>query len=653
MTHSPQTVHQLQAHLIQRIHAAITTLGTVDAETLARLELAPPPNPDMGDLGFPCFFLGKALRKAPHAIAQELQKYLVPDGVIRAVSTEKAYVNISLHVDALCRATFAHVLHARDRFGAHPNPPTAHWMVEYSSPNTNKPLHLGHVRNNLLGFSIASILAHYGYRVTKVNLINDRGIHICKSMLAYAKWGNRDTPKQSQQKGDHFVGNYYVLFDKKFEEEYRAWQTGAEADAIFQTWKQAQKEATVDDDMARRRCFSEFRDDYFNRISGLGSEAREMLRRWEEGDTTVIELWRTMNGWVYDGFALSYRRMGVSFDLMQYESETYKLGKTLVEDGLKQGILRRRTDGAIVFDLATVGLDGEKVLLREDGTSVYMTQDLGTAFERLERHRVERLVYVVADEQNYHFQVLFKILNALYPGALERCYHLSYGMIRLPEGKMKSREGNVVDADDLMDEMVELAKAETQAKANEGKAHTEGISAETLALRAERIGLAALKYYLLKFSPKTSFEYDPKASIDFLGQTGPYCLFNYARTRSLITKARQQNEASWFDDVWLHFDDECLSRLTTEHEIALTWQLYRFPQIVERAAQTLDPSRIAEYLFELAKGFAFMFTDRTHHPILTCDDPTQRRARLILTSAVGITLKVGLGLLGIEVLEEM
>jgi arginyl-tRNA synthetase len=350
-----------------------------------------------------------------------------------------------------------------------------------------------------------------------------------------------------------------------------------------------------------------------------------------------------MNDWVLRGFDESYRRMGVSFDHTQYESQTYKLGKEIIGEGLQRGVLKRLADGAVVCDLSQVGLKGEKVLLRSDGTSVYMTQDLGTAAERFDRFRLDHLVYVVGDEQVYHFDVLFRILGLLRPGLREACYHLAYGMIRLPEGKMKSREGTVVDADDLMDEMHRLARLETEARAAEGKAHTEGLSEAELEHRAERIAMAAIKYYLLKFTPRKSFEYDPRESIDFLGQTGPYCLFNYARTRSLLRRAGEEPP----------FCEAAADRLQSERELEVIRRLADWPQTVARAAAALDPSRIAEYLFELCKSFAFIFTDKANHPIVTCEDPELRQGRLMLVAAVGHTLWAGLQLLGIEPLEEM
>jgi len=643
------TVPGIRAHLRDKALAALAALGIEPG--VFDPELAPPPDPAMGELGFPCFALAKVLRKAPPLIAQEVAAQIAPDALVAAVSTDKAYVNFRLAPRALVRVVLSQILREGDGFGGGLAAPAQHVMVEYSAPNTNKPLHLGHLRNNLLGASISRILAFHGHRVTRINLVNDRGVHICKSMLAYQRWGEGADPASRGVKGDHLVGELYVLFDRKLSEEYAAWQTSPAARERLAAWLEskpglAAQKARDKDPRAPEPgpvFFKGYRDDYFNNESELGGAVREMLRRWEEEDPEVRELWRRMNDWVLAGFDESYARMGVGFDHVQYESETYKLGKRLVEEGLERGALRRLEDGAVVCDLEQVGLKGQKVLLRSDGTSVYMTQDLGTAAERFERFDIERLIYVVGDEQIYHFDVLFRVLGLLRPGLSEACHHLAYGMIRLPEGKMKSREGTVVDADDLMDEMHRLAREETRTRAEEGKAHTEDLDPAELEHRAERIGMAALKYFLLKFTPRKSFEYDPKASIDFLGQTGPYCLFNYARTRSLLRRAGGAQE----------MDVSVLGRLGTERELELVRQLAAFPDVVGRAAGSLDPSRLAEYLFDLCKSFAFIFTDKANHPIVTCEDEELRRARLMLVTAIGLVLGRGLGLLGIELLEEM
>jgi arginyl-tRNA synthetase len=640
------TVAALRRHVQRAAAGALEELG-VEQEP----DLVPPPDPAMGDLGLPCFPLARALHKAPPLIAEDLASRIQPDEVIDSVAADKGYVNFRLRPQTLVAVTLGQALRERERFGAGQADGGQHWMVEYSAPNTNKPLHLGHLRNNLLGAAISRILGFYGHRVTRINLVNDRGVHICKSMLAYQRWGEGTDPERAGRKGDHLVGDFYVLFDRRFNEEYAAWQRTEAAQQRVRRWLKGKAGQAAD--RAHRkdpeapppdaRFFAGYRDTYFNSESELGAAVREMLVKWEQGDPEVLALWRKMNGWVLSGFEQSYRRMGVGFDHVQYESQTYKLGKSIVEQGLSKGVFSRLEDGAVVCDLSRIGKKGEKVLLRSDGTSVYMTQDLGTALERFDEHKLDRLVYVVGDEQRYHFEVLFGILGLLRPGLAEACEHLAYGMIRLPEGKMKSREGTVVDADELMDDVHALARAETEARAAEGKAHTEGLSEQELSHRAEHVGMAAIKYFLLKYSPRKSFEYDPRASIDFLGQTGPYCLFNYARTRSLMRKAGGEPE----------LDPAVLGRLGTEQELGIARQLMAFPEVVRRAAAGLDPSRVAEYLFELCRGFAFIFTDKANHPIVTCEDPELRQARLLLAAAVGHTLRAGLGLLGIDVLEEM
>jgi arginyl-tRNA synthetase len=651
MTESSMTVRGVREHLARRVEQVLDALGAPGS----RVDLAPPPDPKMGDLGFPCFALAKALRRPPPKIAEEVAAGLGPDAILARVSTDKAYVNLHLRREALFEIVLREVLAEGARYGARPVGSRPHVMVEYSSPNTNKPLHLGHLRNNVLGCSVGRVLAFAGHRVTTATLVNDRGVHICKSMLAYERWAEGSDPARAGKKGDHLVGELYVRFERALAEEYAAWRGGEAGAARLAEFLASEGGRRAEAAHAKdpgsspppEKVFADgFKDTYFNSVSELGGAVRAMLLAWEAEDAPTRALWARLNGWVEDGFQKTYDRLGVGFDLVQKESETYKLGKELVEEGLASGIFRRGEDGAVLFDLTRIGKKGDKVLLRSDGTSVYMTQDLGTAVERHEEHAARRLVYVVGDEQLYHFEVLFGILGLLRPAlaAPGACHHLAYGMIRLPEGRMKSREGTVVDADDLMDEMHRLAREETRARSEEGKAHAEGISEEELELRAERIGLAALKYYLLKFTPRKSFEYDPKESIDFLGQTGPYCLFNYARTRSL--QRRVGGGAP-------RFEAAAVARLGTEAETAVLRHIVAFPEVVDRAADALDPSRIAEHLFELAQSFATLFTDKALHPIATCEDEELRRGRLILAAAVGEVLGSGLRLLGIEPLEEM
>ncbi len=607
----------------ERIHDIWNELRTVIAEALAAVginepvEMVEPPNPEMGHLGFPVMSFAKTLRKAPQLIANEVASHIPIESLVRKVLPVGGYVNLFLDELELSRRVLACVLQEGDQFASRGAASQARrYLLEYSSPNTNKPLHLGHIRNNLLGLGISNILSYFGHEMIRVNLINDRGIHICKTMIAYKKWGEGQTPTSLNIKGDHYVGSLYVRFENALRAEYKAW---VEANGAMEE------------------------ESFFNGPSKLGAEARELLLLWESGDPDTRSLWATMNSWVYEGFDVTYKRMGCTFDQMQYESQTYQAGKALVQEGLAKGILRTREDGAVVFPLERLGLEGEKVLLRPDGTSVYMTQDLGTALQRYDTWTPDQILYVVGDEQLYHFQVLFGIMDRLRPGVGSRCNHLSYGMVRLPEGRMKSREGKVVDADDLMDELHEMARQELSARVSGGGTHHEGLSTQELALRAERIAQAALKFFVFKFTPKKSFEYNPSASIDFNGQTGPYCLYNYARTRSLIRKGALSTQ----------FDPSLVDLLQDPSEAAIVRKILHFPKVVAWSAANYDPSRIAEYVYDLAAQFAKMFTDKEGYPILSCPDAELRQARLMLAQAVGITVRSALGLLGIETLEEM
>lgn len=607
-----RTIHVLWRGLNDKVATAQRALGVAKP-----VEPVETPSEELGHLGFPVFSLAKQLRRDPVEVAEEIARSIAPDELISKATALNGYVNLFLDEDRLGAAVLEEIYKFGDQFAAGGAPSPELLLVEYSSPNTNKPLHLGHIRNNLLGMAISAIAAYHGHRVIRVNLINDRGIHICKAMLAHRKWGMRKTPKDAGVKGDHFVGSLYVRFENELKKEYEEW--------------------------ARVTGLRLSEEEYFNTHSKLGKEARDLLVAWEAGDEETLSLWRTMREWVLDGFRETYERMGCAFDVVEFESDTYRYGKKLVNEGLERGIFRRRPDGAVSLDLASIGMEGEKVLLRPDGTSLYMTQDIGTAVMRVDRFKPDRLIYVVGDEQIYHFRVLFKLLDLLRPGIGSRCHHLAYGMVRLPEGKMKSREGKVVDADDLMDELQELAKEELLTRASEGRAHVEGIDQEALRVRSERIAQAALKFFLFRFSPRTSFEYDPKQSINFNGQTGPYCLYAYARTRSLLRKAEEE----------ISYDPALVPLLRLPSERDIIRQLFFYPQVVARAAALLDPSKVANYVFSLASSFARMFTDKTGYPIVTCQDPDLRRGRLMLANAVGITVRSALSLLGIEVLEEM
>ena len=474
-------------------------------------------------------------------------------------------------------------------------------MIEYSSPNTNKPLHLGHIRNNLLGHSISLILEATGNEVRKVNLVNDRGIHICKSMLAWKKEGKGEDPESSGKKGDHLVGDYYVRYDQMYKSQVQ--------ELVDQGVRKAEAEAGAP----------------------ILQEAREMLRKWEAEDPEVRSLWSTMNGWVYKGFESTYHRLGISFDKTYYESQTYKLGRELVLKGLRDGILYQKEDGSVWANLEEEGLD-HKLLLRSDGTSVYMTQDIGTAHQRYEESAFSSHIYVVGNEQNYHFQVLAIVLKKLgYPWA-EKLYHLSYGMVELPEGKMKSREGTVVDADDLMDEMEITAR---QMSEELGK--LEGFGEEEKMRIYRQVGMGALKYFILKVDPKKNMTFDPNESVDFNGNTGPFIQYTNARINSVIRKGESIEKASGSGEM-------------NEKEIALVRMMYEYPDMLKEASRTLNPSLVANFLYELAKEFNQFYHDNS---ILSADSPDQISLRLLLVEAIGRIINNGMELLGIEMPERM
>ena len=476
-------------------------------------------------------------------------------------------------------------------------------MVEYSSPNTNKPLHLGHIRNNLLGWSVSRIMEANGHRVIKVNLVNDRGIHISKSMLAWQKWGKNETPETAEKKGDHLVGDYYVLFNEKYQQQIEE----LTRQGILR--EQAEKEAPVI------------------------VEAQDMLVKWEQGDPKVMDLWKKMNGWVYKGFDQTYKRLGVSFDKIYYESNTYLLGKQLVEKGLEDGVFYRNPDGSVWCDLTENGLD-QKLLLRADGTSVYMTQDLGTAVSRYNESRFDTHVYVVGNEQNYHFQVLKVILKKLGYTWSDNLFHLSYGMVELPEGKMKSREGTVVDADDLMDKMVETARETSQES---GK--LEDMAPEEQNKLYEILGLGALKYFILKVDPKKTMLFDPKESIDFNGNTGPFIQYTYARIQSILRKAQEQNYEARMHGLPM-----------LEKELRLIRLMAGYPQVVEEAGAAFSPAQIANFCYELAREFNQYYHEVT---VLHEENTKLRDQRLLLLGQVAALLDSAMNLLGIVLPERM
>jgi arginyl-tRNA synthetase len=563
-------------------------------------------NPDFtGDLTLVVFNFLKISKKKPEETAAEIGNYL------KSVLPEVADFNVVKGFLNLTIADFFWLNYFRSINGksfiqAIPDDaPTV--MVEYSSPNTNKPLHLGHVRNNLLGYSVSEILSAAGNKVIKTNLVNDRGIHICKSMLAWQKLGNGETPESSGLKGDHLVGKYYVAFDKQYKSEM------ADLKSKGATDEEAEKNAPS------------------------MKEAQEMLRKWEANDKEVRELWTMMNGWVYKGFAETYKMLGVKFDSTYYESNTYLLGKEIIDTGLEKGVLKVREDKSIYIDLTADGLD-EKTLLRSDGTSVYMTQDLGTALQRQKEVHFKKLIYTVGNEQDYHFKVLFLILKKLGFEWADGLQHLSYGMVELPEGKMKSREGTVVDADDLMQEMINTAAATTKEL---GK--VEGLTEDEANHLYQTIGLGALKYFMLKVDPKKKMLFNPSESIDFNGNTAPFIQFNYVRIQALIRKA---TESGQFDDKKIFPEIVLLSAKEKE----LIMKLYTFDTVLQQAALDLSPALIANYVYDLAKEFSQYYHET---PILKEENKELILFRLQLSKTIGIAIKTGMSLLGIEVPERM
>ncbi|WP_454974579.1 arginine--tRNA ligase [Capnocytophaga gingivalis] len=560
-----------------------------------------------GDYTLVLFPLLKHIKANPQEIGEKLGDYLSSHAlwegqpIVSGYNVVKGFLNLSI-----CENYFLHFLHQiapEKDYGKKPitkDSPAV--IVEYSSPNTNKPLHLGHIRNNLLGFSMAKIIEATGKKVYKTQIINDRGIHICKSMIAWQLFGKGETPESTGEKGDKLVGKYYVLFDKAYKEEI------AGLISAGKTKEEAEREAPI------------------------FLKAQEMLRLWEQGDPETLALWRQMNQWVYDGFEVTYHNLGVSFDRNYYESETYLLGKDIVQRGLDEGVFYRKEDGSVWIDLTAEGLD-EKLVLRSDGTSVYITQDLGTATKRIEEDfpKVEGMIYTVGNEQDYHFKVLFLILQKLGYTWAKNLYHLSYGMVELPNGKMKSREGTVVDADDLMEEMVQVAQELSQEL---GK--LEGYSDQQKEQLYRVIGLGALKYYILKVDPKKKIAFNPQESIDFQGNTGPFIQYTYARIQSILRRAENCELPK---SVSLHPKEKELIKL-----------LSLFPEVVQNAADTYSPALIANYVYDLVKEFNSFYQNVS---ILGEEDTDKRSLRVHLSRKVGEVIAIGFDLLGIEVPERM
>ena len=555
-----------------------------------------------GDFTFVVFPLLKLSGKGPEQTATELGEKMVADySYISGYNVVKGFLNLSLEYN-----------HWLDFLETYPEKPELFtvaqpksFMIEYSSPNTNKPLHLGHVRNNLLGVSMANILKANGHNVFKVNLVNDRGIHICKSMLAWKRWGNGETPESSGKKGDHLVGDYYVKFDIEYKKEIT----------------ELKKSGISEEEAARK--------------APIILEAQEMLRKWEAKDSETIELWAMMNDWVYQGFDITYKRLGVDFDKIYYESNTYLSGKKIVLEGLEKGVLFRKEDGSVWADLTSDGLD-QKLLLRSDGTSVYMTQVVGTACQRFSEYDIDEHIYVVGNEQNYHFQVLSLILGKLGYEWAASIHHMSYGMVELPDGKMKSREGTVVDADDLMDDMNETAMSMSKEL---GK--LDGVPAEEQSDIVRRIGMAALKYFILKVDPRKNMTFDPKESIDFNGNTGPFIQYTYTRILSVLRKAEALGITPQKPDSAAKFDDK---------ERMLLRMIHRYSSVVNSAGETLNPSLIANFVYDMAKEYNQFYHD---HRIVQEEDAALRNFRLNLSLKVAGVIKSSMNLLGIELPDRM
>lgn len=568
-----------------------------------------------GNLTLVTFPLLKTSRKSPEATAQEVGEYLKANcKAIADFNVVKGFLNLVIAPAAWIG--LLNDIHANEKFGEQQvtaDSPLA--MVEYSSPNTNKPLHLGHVRNNLLGWSLSKIMEANGYKVVKTNIVNDRGIHICKSMLAWQKWGNGITPEQAGKKGDHLIGDFYVAFDKHYREELAALTAQFKGEGL-------------DDEAAKAKAEQE---------SALMKEARAMLVKWEANDPEVRALWEKMNNWVYAGFDETYKALGVGFDKIYYESKTYLEGKKKVEEGLAKGLFIRKDDKSVWADLTNEGLD-QKILLRSDGTSVYMTQDIGTAEMRFKDYPIDKMIYVVGNEQNYHFQVLSILLDRLGFKWGKDLVHFSYGMVELPNGKMKSREGTVVDADDLIASMIQNARALSEDKVNKLEGITEAEKNEI----ARIVGLGALKYFILKVDARKNMLFNPEESIDFNGNTGPFIQYTYARIRSILRKAAAQGIAiptAVADNAPMN-----------EKEIALIQKMNDFGAAVAQAGVDYSPSGIANYCYELTKEFNQFYHD---YSILNADTEDEKTTRLVLAQNVAKVIKNGMELLGIEVPERM
>lgn len=647
---------ELKSKLQAKAMEALKKLYSLDVETV---ELQPTRKDFEGDLTIVVFPYLRASRKGPEQTAEELGKELQESvEEISGYNVVKGFLNLSISNGFW--ANNLNEISSVENYGIAPEGDNS-MMVEYSSPNTNKPLHLGHIRNNLLGYSVSEILKAAGNKVTKVQIINDRGIHICKSMVAWQKFGNGETPDSTGMKGDKLVGKYYVKYAQEEKDEV--------AD-LTEEFEQLDLNAILPNDSAgigilavglkggleeKKRALrdlarnlapyvsdqndeaqvSKLKHFIYDVENSLSEQAGQMLKKWEQGDAEVVKLWETMNGWVYKGFEETYARLGVDFDKYYYESDTYLLGKKVVEEGLEKGVFEKDPDGSVWIDLTEDGLD-RKILLRSDGTSVYMTQDIGTAIQRFEDFSVNGMIYTVGNEQDYHFKVLFLILDKLGYSWAKNLYHLSYGMVDLPTGKMKSREGTVVDADDLIDQMEETAE-----RISEELGKTEGMSAEEKKALYHMVGMGALKYYILRVDPRKRMMFNPEESIDFQGNTGPFIQYTHARIKSLMRRGEELGHST---NIAGDYKNLQLS------EKELVKALAQFPETVQEAAENHSPAVVANYIYELVKLYNALYQQL---PILQDDDKSAIAFRLKLSASVAGVIKTGMRLLGIDVPERM
>jgi arginyl-tRNA synthetase len=586
-------VDKLKKKLIDKIG---TATKKAYGQLPEQLEIGFPPDAEMGHFAVRCFPLAKQFRKSPAEIAANIVDHVQPDDVVSKVSATGPYINLKVAGNELFGGVCNFILSRDTAYGSSQLGQGRRAMVEYLAPNTNKPLHLGHLRNGALGMAVANMYQATGHWVVRANLVNDRGVHICKSMLAWQRWGNETTPASENEKGDHFVGKYYVRYAQE-----------------------AEKDESLED------------------------EIQQLLQKWEAGDPDTVALWKMMNSWVYDGFDQTYRRFGLKFDAYYYESDTYKLGKDIILQGLEKNVFSTDSNGNTVFFLPEEEFSRDKsgelkrvTVLRADDTSLYISQDIGTAILKITDHKLDYSIYVVGSEQEYHFKCLFAILKALGYEWAKNCYHLSYGMVYLPEGKMKSREGKIIDADDLVSAMITLADAEIRRRDPEDK-----LSDEEIKNRAEKIGVGAIKFYLLRVRPSQSINFDPAESISFDGFTGPYCQYAYARICGILEKAKSRQRK---------IQDPDYSLLGNAEEVQLLQKLIEFPQEVANAVEDLNPSKIAGHVFNTAKAFNQFYNK---HPVLKAENEQFVDARLALIKTTAVVLKNGLNLLGVEVLENM